>query len=168
LSAFTHALAAGALYVLGRNDEAAQASRRSLELQPDYLFGLWVHGLALCASGRSNEAIEPLERAVTLSRAPIFVGNLGFAYGRAGQIDAAIRLLRELEERGSRGEFVPEFTALAIHVGLGDVPAIRRSLAKALQERTPPVALSMTGCRFQETFRSDPEIDRLLTGLYGR
>jgi eukaryotic-like serine/threonine-protein kinase len=168
LSAFTHALAAGALYVLGRNDEAAQASRRSLELQPDYLFGLWVHGLALCASGRSNEAIEPLERAVTLSRAPIFVGNLGFAYGRAGQIDAAIRLLRELEERGSRGEFVPEFTALAIHVGLGDVPAIRRSLAKALHERTPPVALSMTGCRFQETFRSDPEIDRLLTGLYGR
>ncbi|MGO9360747.1 MAG: protein kinase domain-containing protein [Xanthobacteraceae bacterium] len=168
LSAFTYAIASGAFYTLGRHEEAAQASARSLELQPDYLFGLWVHGLALCGTGRNHEGIEALERAVTLSRAPIFVGNLGFAYGRAGQIDAAIRLLRELEERSSRGEFVPEFTALAIHAGLGDVPAIRRSLSKTLQERTPPVALSMTGCRFQEAFRSDPEIDRLLLKLYGR
>jgi serine/threonine protein kinase/Tfp pilus assembly protein PilF len=167
LSAFNHALAAGSFYTVGRFNEAEQSARRAIELQPDYLFGLWVRGLGLCGVGRNQDAIEPLERAVTLSRAPIFVGNLGLAYGRAGQMDAAKRLLHELEERSSRGEFVPEFTALAIHVGLGDVAAIRRSLAKAMAESTPPVSFSMTGCRFQEAFRSDPEIDRLLISLYG-
>jgi tetratricopeptide (TPR) repeat protein len=132
------------------------------------LFGLWVLGLALCGLGRNEDAIEPLERAVTLSRAPIFVGNLGLAYGRAGRIDDATRLLRELEERSSRGEFVAAFTSVCIYAGLGDLPAIRRSLSKALTEATPVVSLCMTGGHFLEAFRSDPEIDRLLFELYGR
>ena len=79
--------------------------------------------------GRHKEAIEALERAVDLSRAPIFVGNLGFGYGRAGQMTMPNRLLRELEERGSRGEYMPAFTALAIYIGLADVPQFAASVS---------------------------------------
>ena len=167
LSAFIHAVAGGAFHTLDRFDAAEQAARQSLELQPDYLFGLWVHGMALCGLGRNEEAVVPLERAVTLSRAPIFVGNLGLAYGRAGRIDDATRLLHELEERSGRGEYVAAFTLLCIYIGLRDLPAIRELLAKALLETTP-VSFSMTGGRFVEEFRSDPEIDRLMFKLYGR
>jgi serine/threonine protein kinase len=46
-------------------------------------------------------------------------------------------------------------------------PAIRRALSKALAEATPPLTLRVTGGQFLETFRSDPEIHRLLFDLYG-
>jgi hypothetical protein len=77
-------------------------------------------------------------------------------------------LLRELEDRGGRGEYIPAFAALAIHVGQGDVSAMRRMLSKAVAEATHPLSLRATTGPFLEAFRSDPEIDRLLFGFYGR
>jgi hypothetical protein len=44
---------------------------------------------------------------------------------------------------------------------------MRRALAAALAESTPPFTLLVTGCRFLEEFRSDSEIDRMLFDLYG-
>ena len=41
LSPFIHGLAGFGFYVLGRFDEAERAGNRALELQPDYLIGLW-------------------------------------------------------------------------------------------------------------------------------
>jgi hypothetical protein len=35
-------------------------------------------------------------------------------------------LLVELDDRASRGEYVPAFNRLGIHVGLGDATAVRR------------------------------------------
>jgi tetratricopeptide (TPR) repeat protein len=77
LSPFMHAIAGGALFAVKRFDAAERAARHSLELQTDYPLGLWVHGIALCGLGRSEDAIEPLERAVTLSRAAGIRGELG-------------------------------------------------------------------------------------------
>jgi len=169
LSAFMHSLASVTFYSAGHLDESERAALQALELQPDYLFGLWTRGLALCGLGRHEEAITLLERVATLSRAPIFVGLLGLGYARAGRIDDALRLLRELEDRGSRGEYVPAFAALSIHVGLGDVPAMRLSLAAAVAEATPPLTFrANSGGRFLDEYRSDPEINRLLVEVYGR
>jgi hypothetical protein len=112
--------------------------------------------------------IAALERAVTLSRAPIFVGCLGLVYARGGRLDDAARLLSELEDRGSRREYLPSFAPLSIYVGLGDRPEIRRTLAKALDENTPPFSICATGGQFLEEFRTDPEINRMLFDLYGR
>lgn len=111
--------------------------------------------------------MELLERATTLSRAPIFVGVLGLGLARAGRRDEAIRLLQELDERGSRGEYVPAFTFLSIHAGLDDVPAIRDALAKVVAESTPPFGPLLTSVVFLGKFRDDPEIRRLLLEVYG-
>ena len=120
---------------------------QALELQPGYLLGLWSHALALCGLGRNEEAIGALERALTMSRAPIFVGALGLACARAGRLDDATRLLHELEERSSRGEYIPAFALLSIHVGQGDLAAIGRTLSKALEEATPPFSLRVPAVR---------------------
>ncbi len=77
LSPLIHCLAGAGCFVLGRFGEAARAAGQALELQTDYLMGLWLRGLALCGLGHNEEAIEALERAATLSRAPVFVGGLG-------------------------------------------------------------------------------------------
>ncbi len=168
VSPFTHGAAAITFNCLGRFESAEHSARQSLELQSDYLFGLWQWGMALSGLGRHEEAVEALERAVALSRAPIFVGLLGLGYARAGRYDDANRLLHELEERGSRGEYVPAFTRLAIFTGLGDIPAIRQALAAAMAESAPPLSILANAGYFLAEFRSDPEINRLLFELYGQ
>jgi tetratricopeptide (TPR) repeat protein len=168
LSPSIHGFSAVAFFSLGRVDLSERAARQALELQPDYLLALWILGLTLSGMGRNKEAIEALERMVTLSRAPIFVGALGLGYARAGRLNDVIQLLRELEDRGGRGEYIPAFAPLAIHVGQGDVVAIRRTLSRALAEATPPFSLRASTEPFLEAFRSDPEIDRLLVQIYGQ
>ena len=168
LSPFIHGFAAVVLYILGDFHEAASSAEQALELQPDYLLGLWIRGLAISATGRNEEAIEALERVADLSRAPTFVGILGFVYARAGRIDDAKRLLGELEDRSSRGEYVPAFAPLSISVGQGDLPAIRLWLSKAGTQAAVPLQLRLFCGPLLEAFRNDPEVDRLLLELYGR
>jgi serine/threonine protein kinase/tetratricopeptide (TPR) repeat protein len=168
LSPLIHGLAGAGFFIQGRFGDAERAATQALELQADYLVGLWLRGLSLSGLGRHEEAIEALERTATLSRAPVFVGVLGLGYARAGRSDDATRLLRELEDRAGRGEYVPPWARLSIHVGQGDLPAMRRALATSLEEATPPLSLQLTGGPLLEEFRTDPEIDRLLFEFYGR
>jgi serine/threonine protein kinase/tetratricopeptide (TPR) repeat protein len=162
-----HGLSAAVAHTLGRFGEAERIGRRALELQPDYLLGLWFCGLGLSGLGRHDEALAMFERAAAQSRAPIYLGSLGLAYGRAGHRDAAARLLAELDDRAGRGEYVAAFVRLAIHVGLGDLPAIRQALAATMAEGTAPFTMRVTSGPFLEAYRHDPEIDRLLLERYG-
>jgi hypothetical protein len=138
-----------------------------VELQTEYLFGNWAKGLSLCFLGRNEEAVETLEKVIVASRAPLYIGLLGTAYGRAGRRDDATRLLRELEDRGSRGEFIPAFSILSIFAGWGDIAAIRQALASVQAESTPAFTLTATSALFLDKLRSDPEINRMLTEIFG-
>jgi TolB-like protein len=162
LSPLIYSLSSAVLSALGRFEAAERAAQHALDLQPDYVAGLWVRGVALCGLGRNAEAVESLERTVTLARAPIFVGILGFGYARAGRHEDAMRLLRELDGRRSSGEYVPAFTSLYIHLGLGDVPEIREALSKTVAEAAPPFTTSVMCGPFLEPFRADSEIERFL------
>ena len=166
LSPFLHGLSSTAYYALGMHAPALAAAQKTIELQPDYLLGVWTHGLALCALGRYAEGIPQLERAVAMSRAPFFVCVLGLGLGLAGRADDARQLLAELDDRASRGEYVPPFTRLAIHVGLGDLVNIRRELAAALEVVTPPFSFRVTSGVFLDRYRSDPEVARLLDAWF--
>ena len=167
LSPIIHSLAASTLCTLGQFEAAERAAQHALELQPDYIFGLWIRALALCGLGRDAEAVDPLERASTLSRAPLFVGMLGFGYARAGRVEDAMRLLRELEDRAGRGEYVAATAPLTIWVGRGDIPGIRDALMKVVSEGGPPLPVRVTCGQFLEALRTDPEIRRLHRELFG-
>jgi serine/threonine protein kinase/tetratricopeptide (TPR) repeat protein len=167
LSPFIHGLSALSFVISRRSELALRYAQQALELQGDYLFGNWAKGLSLCLLGSNEEAVETLERVVAASRAPIYMGLLGMAYSRAGRRDDANRLLHELEERGSRGEYIPAFSLLDIYVGLGDIPAVRETLARAQAESTPAFDLAATSVFFLDEFRGDPEIDRMLVELFG-
>jgi TolB-like protein/tRNA A-37 threonylcarbamoyl transferase component Bud32/Tfp pilus assembly protein PilF len=168
LSPFIHALTALALWILRRFDSAERMAQHALELQPGSLYGLLTHGMSLSGLGRYLEAVEAFERVVSAARVPTFVGLLGFASARAGRLDNATRLLQELEERRSRGEYVSAHSLLAIYVGQGDVLAIRRTLSQTIAAATPPMLVHVTSGPFLEAYRSDREIDQLLFDLYGR
>jgi serine/threonine-protein kinase len=167
LSPYIHCATSCSLFLLGHIDKAAAHAQKGLDLQPNYVFGLWMLGLSLSALGRYREAIEALEQVVTISRSPMFVGILGCAYHVAGRTDDGNRLLGELEERRSRGEFVPAMSFLNIYAGARDVPAVRRALAESIAERCPVFNMSLTSFPVVETLRDDPEINRMLVELLG-
>jgi tetratricopeptide (TPR) repeat protein len=165
LSPFAHSMAAVAYEILGRLEAAESAVRRAMELQADFLPALWGLGGILCRMERSEEALPYLERAVQLSRAPFYIGALGYGLACAGRADEARRLLSELDERGSRGEFILPLAPLLICVGLKDIAAIRSAFAAAVEARAPTLPI-----RFWvdlEPFRTDPEVDRLYVELFG-
>jgi eukaryotic-like serine/threonine-protein kinase len=167
VSPYIHGVTSMCLHLLGQVDKAESYARKALDLQPNYLFGLWMLGLSLCSLGRYEEAVETMEQVVAFSRAPIFIGLLGCAYHVAGRAEDANRLLRELEERRSRGEFVPSMSFLNIFAGAGDIPAARRALSESIAESCPAFTMSITSLSFIKTIRTDPEINRMLVELLG-
>jgi TolB-like protein len=167
LSPFIHGLSSLSFITAGQFELALRSACQAVELQADYLFGNWAKGLALCLLGRNEEAVETLEKVVAASRAPLFIGLLGTAYGRAGRRDDAARLLNELEGRGSRGEFIPAFTLLSVCAGLGEISSIRQALANVQAESTPAFSLISTSALFLDKHRTDPEIDRMLVEIFG-
>src|SRR5215472_11916245 len=167
VSPYIHGLTASSFHLLGYLDQAESSARKALDLQPNFLFGLWMLGLILSSQGRHQEAVETLEQVVAVSRAPIFIGLLGCAYHFAGRAEDANRLVREPEERRSRGEFVPSMSFLSIFAGSGDIPAVRHALRESIAERCPTFTMSLTSFSFINAIRSDPEINRMLVESLG-
>ena len=166
VSQYIHGLTSCSFHLLGLYDEAEKYARKSLELQSNYLFGLWMLGLILSSLNRHQEAVETLEQVVAISRAPIFIGLMGCAYELAGRPEDATRLMDELEERRSRGEYVSAMCFMNIHAGRGDIPAFRRSLSEAIAESCPAFTMRLTSFSM-DSFRTDPEINRMLFELLG-
>lgn len=167
LSPFIHAVSAVTMVITGELDEANRLTERALELHPDFLPALWPRGLSMSLAGRHDEAVAALERAVMLSRAPLYVGLLGLAYARSGRIDVARALLGELEERAARGEYVPAFSLVHLHIGLDDLERCRLELARAVEERSAPLNLAVTLRPFITQYRGDAAIDRLMMSALG-
>ncbi len=165
-SGFSDFLAACAMNIAGRYAGAEASARHLLELQPDSLAGLWTRGIALSGLARHDEAVSTLERAVILSQWPFYVGLLGMAYARAGRAVDAQRLLGELSARGDRGEYIPAFAALWIHLGLEDRLAIRADLDACLADSTSPMTIKISCAVLLEAHRSDPEIDRRVHAIF--
>jgi tetratricopeptide (TPR) repeat protein len=167
VSSYIHGLTACTFHLLDCFDKAEDYARKSLELQPNYLFGLWMLGLSLSSQGRHQEAVETLEQVVAVSRAPIFIGLLGAAYNAAGRGEDGNRLVRELEERRSRGEYISSMTFLNIFVGAGDIPAVRRALSEAIAEPCPAFTMRLTSLSYMTAIRKDPEINHMLVEWLG-
>jgi hypothetical protein len=120
----------------------------------------------LAQIGAGGEALPACERSVALSRVPNIVAFLGNAYARMGRTDDAKALLRELEDRQRRGEYMPPFAPLCIHVGLGDVEGVRSALEACIADQTPPLSIQVSCGPWLDQFRGDPRIDRALDRLY--
>lgn len=162
LSPFIHVLSSAVSMFLGDFEGAERLARRGLELQPGYLYGQWHCGLALCCLGRGQEAVDLLEQVAAVSRAPVYLGFLGFAYGRAGRIDDAQRLMNELDDRSTRGEYIAPFVRAYIHAGIDDPAGLRKAFTALLED---PVSMFIFYIRamLPESVRRDPEIQRLFS-----
>jgi serine/threonine-protein kinase len=123
------------LYYAGEFERAAEQCRLTLELDPEYAVALLWRGWALQELGRGTEAIEILDRAVTLThRSAPFVASLARAQAAAGDRAVALTLLQELETRAAQG-YVPSYEVAKVHLALGDQQRALDLLEHAYQER---------------------------------
>src|SRR6185295_2521902 len=128
--------------------------------------GVWLLAIALDDRGALNDAAALMEQTTALSRAPIFVSMLGKIYALQRTPGACARIEAELDERRSRGEYIPRACDVMIAVGRRDVAALRVALRACLDERTCWLTVRMGPGPMLETFRSDPEVDALLDAIY--
>lgn len=104
---------------LRRPDAAATYFQKTLELQPNFYMAHWGLARVYLVQGRYAEALAELQYDGGDFTGLHRPGLLGYAYGKAGNVAAARRVLRELNATASRGEYVPPVDIAVIHIALG-------------------------------------------------
>jgi serine/threonine protein kinase/Flp pilus assembly protein TadD len=150
-----------ALLRAGRYEEAVEGGEEALALDPGNDRGHATLGWAYFLSGRRDEGLAELERAVSVSqRSPLWLSQLGEAYGMAGRIAQAREILAELELRAST-EFVSPYHFAYIYTGLGDIDQALDWLERAVAKRTGS-AYGIKGSFLFAPLRTHPRFRALL------
>ena len=125
----------------------------------------WIHlhlGNAYCQKGMFTEAIAEMKSAIELAEdSEAMWAALGYTYAKAGQRDEAINILNFLNERISRGEYVPALNVAWIYAELGDNDQAFTWLDKAVDEGEGRL-LNMPFETELDGLRSDPRFPELI------
>ena len=104
--------------------------------------------------GRTGEAIEEFQKAISLSQGIDGVGALGHVYAVSGRLGEAESILRKLDEL-SKHIYVSPYQKAVIYAGLGKKEEALKFLEKAFGERSLLPASLRFDPRLNE-LRGDP------------
>jgi TolB-like protein/Flp pilus assembly protein TadD len=152
-----------AMVSLLRNDldAAIEQCQKTIQLDPKFADVHYILGFAYLKKGRNDEATAEFQRAVDLSgRASTYLGYLGYCYGVTGRRPEALAILKELEEKYSKGQSSGLFLA-GVYTGLGDKDHAFAWLEKDFQQRSGQLPTLAWRVHF-ESLRSDPRYVDLL------
>src|SRR5687767_3638978 len=126
----------GWLYYYGRRFEQARYHlSRAIEMDPEAEETYRVLGLSLAIDGDLVEAERVLREAITLRGAGAYaVATLGYVLARAGNREAALAHLGDLEQRAATG-YVSPVSFATVYLGLGDVEHALDWTERAREER---------------------------------
>ena len=145
----------------GRNAEALALAERIVEFEPAFARGHSISGWARIAMGRSREGLEALERAAALTPdSPIFLAQLGQAYGMTGEEAKAREILARLHAL-SLTRYVSPYAFAYVHTGLGENDLALDWLEKAYEQRSGAI-YGIKGSFLFRSLRSHPRFTALL------
>lgn len=148
------------LFLARRFDDSARELHSALAVEPDSVMGLWYLGFVVNAQNQPEEAIPPLERAVSLSgRNPAVLAILIRAYAHAGRRADALRLLSEMQQRSKTG-YVPAGAFVNAYLGLDDKEQAFAWLDRAAAEQSNIVQFLKVHPYF-DPLRGDPRFTAL-------
>jgi DNA-binding winged helix-turn-helix (wHTH) protein/tetratricopeptide (TPR) repeat protein len=145
-------------YYTGQYDRALDLINRKLETSSNSpLLHEWL-GLVYEQQGRTGEAIEEFQKAISLSQGVDALGSLGHIYAVSGKLGDAENTLRKLDELSKQHRYVSPFQRAVIYAGLGKNDQALSELEKAYNERSmAPVRLRcdprLNGLRSEPRFR---------------
>jgi len=153
----------GKVYLfMRRNDEAIEQMRATLVMDPNFAIAHQQLGRAYAAKTMYPEAIREYQTAVQLlGEDHVVYSQLGQAYGLVGRRAEAQKILDELLERSKRGN-VSAMAMVTVYEGLGDKDRAFQWLAKAVEQRSPTLALNFKGDPGWDRLRPDPRYAELL------
>jgi TolB-like protein/Tfp pilus assembly protein PilF len=121
-------------YYARRYDESARQLRKALEIDPTFFYAHFNLGIALQAKGDLSGAIAEYEKAKQLSD-NTFVSTLcAQAKAQAGDKDAALRMLGDLDKISQSREVVGYYRAL-LYLSLNNKDEALRWLEQGFKER---------------------------------
>jgi len=149
------------LFVERDYDQAINQFHRTLEMDSNFAVAHLYLGRAYVQKWNLEQAIVEGQIATRLSGDhPFHMAWLGYAYARAGNRNAALRILHQLEVI-SRQRFVASHDIAAIYAGLGERSKALGWLNKAYDERSYTVLQLGVEPEF-DSLRSDSRFQDLL------
>ena len=143
------------LYFARRYEEAIAVCRKAVELDPNFMAGHEVLGLVALAAGRNDEALRELGRAhEMITDSTWALMNLGRAYARSGQRQAAWAALNELKQTAQH-KYVPAYEFASLYAELGQMDTAFHWLDKAVEER-PGTLMAIRVEPVLDALRADP------------
>src|SRR5256884_3895053 len=122
------------LYYAHRYEESAKQLRKTLEIDPTFFYAHFNLGIALQAAGDLSGAITEYEKAKQLSDNPYVSMLCAQAKAYAGDKDAALRMLNDLDKISQHREVVGYCRAL-LYLSLNNKDEALRWLEPGLKER---------------------------------
>src|SRR5438874_4963211 len=121
-------------YYAHRYEESARQLRKTLEIDPTFFYAHFNLGIALQAAGDLSGAITEYEKAKQLSDNTYVSMLCAQAKAYAGDKDAALRMLNDLDEISKHREVVGYLRAL-LYLSLNNKDEALRWLEQGLKER---------------------------------
>lgn len=144
----------------GDLDSAMEHAKRLVQLDPNFPLAHHIYGLLYLKQRRYAQAIAEFQQDVTNDRSAFSLSYLGYAYAMAGRRDEAVAVLKELEDKYTKRESLPQYVA-AVYAGLGDKDQAFAWLEKAFQARNATLVFLVTDLTF-DPLRSDPRYADLI------
>lgn len=143
----------------GKFDEALAQFQKVRELDPNFTPSTYLSAY-YADKGMHEEALKEIAAAMAVrGRTPDLLTTLSISYAKAGQKEAAARLLDELK-RLSKQQYVPNTFFAFIYTALGEKDRAFEYLERAYREHDINL-LQLKGARL-EPLRSDPRFADLL------
>lgn len=123
-------------YYSGRNDRALPIYTQYFNDNPTNRNAAYMLSLALIQNGDYNNALDILQRFYDTDR-EYFAAPLGYAYGKVGRKDDALRILNDLDQLSTKKN-IPAQEKAIIYLGLDDKDKAFDQLNRSCEERFPP------------------------------
>lgn len=160
-SLIINVVTADVLRTAGQDDLSIEQLRKTLERDPNFAHAHFHLGMAYLRKTAFAEAIAEFQRAATLSpNVTDYEGGLGYAYGRAGKLAEARKVLDKLKEQSKRS-YIPWFYIAGIYAGLEEKDQALAYLDKAYEQREQGLAVMEREPMF-DPLRSDARFQSLL------
>jgi TolB-like protein len=121
-------------YYASRYDESARQLRKTLEIDPTFFYAHFNLGIVLQVTGDLSGAIAEYEKAKQLSDVPLVATLYAAAKAQAGDKDAALRMLSDLDKISQQREVVGYWRAL-LYLSLNNKEEALRWLEQGFEER---------------------------------
>ena len=142
----------------GRLDDAFTAAKRTMEIDPDYIYFEPNLAMVYREQGKLKEALEIYQRLEKSRKQP--TAGLAITYARLGRKEEAKRVLSQLVEIANTRYFPGEQIA-SVYAALGEHDAAFRWIERAITEHSGPIHVLGFAPEFKP-LRADPRFPDVL------